>query len=175
MPAMYGGSRAAVENTCSAPVSLPAMMTRQAAIQTKYVPIIAMCAIAVAHEDAMSGPNTSLPTLSVDHRLLISTEGAPLPGGGNARLTAELLSAKNLNFICPACGGPMGGRSKEFKCRGRCGKDWRPEWERLRAQPVYTAALSILAQTRTHRILTPFNESEHSTGQRPVTRFQRKP
>ena len=44
---------------------------------------------------------------------------------------AKLLSAIR-NLVCPGCGGPMGGRSKEFKCRGQCGKDWRPEWERLR-------------------------------------------
>jgi len=39
-----------------------------------------------------------------------------------------LLSAI-LNWVCPECGGPMGGPSKEFQCRGRCGTDWRSAWE----------------------------------------------
>ena len=34
-----------------------------------------------------------------------------------------------LNLICPSCGGPLGGPSKEFKCQGHCRKDWRPDWE----------------------------------------------
>jgi len=34
-----------------------------------------------------------------------------------------------LNLICPSCGGPLGGPSKEFKCQGRCRRDWRPDWE----------------------------------------------
>jgi len=34
-----------------------------------------------------------------------------------------------LNWVCPECGGPMGGRTKEFMCQGRCGKDWRTVWE----------------------------------------------
>lgn len=34
-----------------------------------------------------------------------------------------------LNLICPLCGGPLGGRAKEFKCQGLCRKDWRPDWE----------------------------------------------
>ena len=109
----------------------------------------------------MSGPNISLPTLSVDHRLHLTTEGGPLPGGGNVRFTAELLSAI-LNLICPACGGPMGGRLKEFKCRGRCGKDWRPEWERLRARHVHTPVRKLSAQIKRVAISPP-NESEHST------------
>jgi hypothetical protein len=33
-----------------------------------------------------------------------------------------------LNWVCPGCGGRMGGRGKEFKCRGECQTDWRPMW-----------------------------------------------
>jgi hypothetical protein len=80
----------------------------------------------------MSGSNISLSALSGNHRLQL-TERGPLRGGGSVRFTAKLLSAI-LNLVCPECGGPMGGRSKEFKCRGQCEKDWRPEWERLRAR-----------------------------------------
>ena len=37
-----------------------------------------------------------------------------------------------LNWVCPDCGGRMGGPGKEFVCLGRCGKDWRGQWERAR-------------------------------------------
>lgn len=33
------------------------------------------------------------------------------------------------NWVCPECGGRMGGRGKEFKCQGTCQKDWRQVWE----------------------------------------------
>ena len=49
----------------------------------------------------------------------------------NATLTgisAEYISAIR-NLVCPECGGQMGGRPKEFKCHGRCGRDWRAVWE----------------------------------------------
>jgi hypothetical protein len=79
----------------------------------------------------MSGFSISLPALSGNDRRRLRTETRLLPGGGNVGFIAELLSAI-INLVCPECGGPMGGRSKEFKCRGQCEKDWRPEWERLR-------------------------------------------
>lgn len=34
-----------------------------------------------------------------------------------------------LNWVCPECGGRMGGRGKEFKCQGKCQTDWRQIWE----------------------------------------------
>jgi len=46
----------------------------------------------------------------------------------NRSLTAYDVSSI-LNLICPHCGGPLGGLSKEFRCQGLCRKDWRPEWE----------------------------------------------
>lgn len=48
-------------------------------------------------------------------------------------VSADYLSAI-LNLVCPECGGPMGGRSKEFLCQGRCGKDWRSVWESASAK-----------------------------------------
>ena len=33
------------------------------------------------------------------------------------------------NWVCPDCGGRMGGHGKEFKCQGECQKDWRETWE----------------------------------------------
>jgi len=36
-----------------------------------------------------------------------------------------------LNWVCPGCGGRMGGRGKEFKCQGECLTDWRLIWERI--------------------------------------------
>ena len=38
-----------------------------------------------------------------------------------------------LNWVCPECGGRMGGRGKEFKCQGECQMDWRQVWERVLA------------------------------------------
>jgi tRNA(Ile2) C34 agmatinyltransferase TiaS len=35
-----------------------------------------------------------------------------------------------LNWVCPECGGRMGGRGREFKCQGVCQTDWRQIWER---------------------------------------------
>ncbi len=46
----------------------------------------------------------------------------------NRCLTASDVSSI-LNLICPRCGGPLGGLSKEFNCQGLCRKDWRPDWE----------------------------------------------
>jgi hypothetical protein len=36
-----------------------------------------------------------------------------------------------LNWVCPECGGRMGGRGEEFKCQGECLADWRLIWERM--------------------------------------------
>jgi hypothetical protein len=102
----------------------------------------------------MSGSNIRLPALHGNRRLHSTTKGGPLRGDQNVGLTAELLSAI-LNMICPDCGGPMGGRSKEFKCRGQCGKDWRAEWERLRARHVYAAVPGQSAQIEPAGISVP--------------------
>ncbi len=40
-----------------------------------------------------------------------------------------------LNWVCPGCGGRMGGRTQEFKCQGECRTDWRDVWERIRMRP----------------------------------------
>jgi hypothetical protein len=42
-----------------------------------------------------------------------------------------------LNWVCPDCGGKMGGRGKEFKCQGECMTDWRPTWSEY-FQPTST-------------------------------------
>jgi hypothetical protein len=33
-----------------------------------------------------------------------------------------------VNCICPECGGAIELDLNEFRCVGRCGKDWRPIW-----------------------------------------------
>ncbi|HVI09898.1 MAG TPA: hypothetical protein VND65_16545, partial [Candidatus Binatia bacterium] len=48
----------------------------------------------------------------------------------NAKPAEDILSSI-LNWICPECGGRMGGRGQEFKCQGRCRTDWRGIWERI--------------------------------------------
>jgi len=44
--------------------------------------------------------------------------------------TSEEIISGILNWVCPECGGRMGGRTKEFKCQGECRTDWRDIWER---------------------------------------------
>ena len=46
------------------------------------------------------------------------------------KTTADVVSGI-VNWICPECGGRMGGRGKEFKCQGECQTDWRLIWERV--------------------------------------------
>jgi tRNA(Ile2) C34 agmatinyltransferase TiaS len=48
------------------------------------------------------------------------------------RINADLLSSI-VNWVCPQCGGKMGGRGNEFKCLGKCKIDWRPIWEKSTA------------------------------------------
>lgn len=40
----------------------------------------------------------------------------------------EVLSSI-LNWVCPECGGRMGGPGNEFKCQGECQTDWRQVWK----------------------------------------------
>jgi len=49
--------------------------------------------------------------------------------------TSEDIISGILNWVCPECGGPMGGPTKEFKCQGQCRKDWRAVWESRLAKP----------------------------------------
>jgi tRNA(Ile2) C34 agmatinyltransferase TiaS len=44
---------------------------------------------------------------------------------------AEVVS-NILNWVCPECGGKMGGEGLEFKCQGQCQTDWREVWDRVR-------------------------------------------
>jgi hypothetical protein len=48
---------------------------------------------------------------------------------------SEDINSGILNWVCPNCGGPMGGRTKEFKCQGKCLRDWRDVWEDRSAKP----------------------------------------
>ena len=48
-------------------------------------------------------------------------------GFSSFKATTEVVSSI-LNWICPECGGRMGGRGKEFKCQGKCRMDWRQVW-----------------------------------------------
>jgi hypothetical protein len=49
--------------------------------------------------------------------------------------TSEDIISCILNWVCPECGGRMGGRTKEFKCQGKCLRDWRDIWESRSAKP----------------------------------------
>jgi hypothetical protein len=43
-----------------------------------------------------------------------------------------------VNCICPECGGAIELDSSEFRCVGRCGKDWRPIWESEHCNSIQT-------------------------------------
>jgi len=49
---------------------------------------------------------------------------------GKVRPNADVISGI-LNWVCPGCGGRMGGDGKEFKCQGQCQTDWRQIWEEV--------------------------------------------
>ena len=49
--------------------------------------------------------------------------------------TSEEIISDILNWVCPECGGQMGGRTQEFKCQGECRTDWRDVWESRFATP----------------------------------------
>ena len=49
--------------------------------------------------------------------------------------TSEDIISGILNWVCPECGGRMGGRAKEFKCQGECLTGWRDVWERRVGKP----------------------------------------
>ena len=49
--------------------------------------------------------------------------------------TGEDIISGILNWVCPECGGRMGGRTKEFKCQGECLTDWRDVRERRVGKP----------------------------------------
>jgi len=34
-----------------------------------------------------------------------------------------------VNCLCPECGGAIELHSNQFRCLGRCGKQWRATWE----------------------------------------------
>jgi hypothetical protein len=43
-----------------------------------------------------------------------------------------------VNCICPECGGAIELDLNEFRCVGRCGKDWRPAWDREHGKGTQT-------------------------------------
>jgi hypothetical protein len=43
-----------------------------------------------------------------------------LPGEFDPSIISSII-----NLVCPQCGGRM----MEFKCNGRCRRNWFPEWE----------------------------------------------
>jgi hypothetical protein len=81
------------------------------------------------YEVVMSGYSIALDGLHGSLDRTLASEEKTSTSRRQLGLSAELVSAIR-NLVCPECGGPMGGRSKEFKCQGECGTDWRPVWER---------------------------------------------
>jgi hypothetical protein len=58
----------------------------------------------------------------VDQTLLVRRKMALLRWS-SFKETADLVSSI-LNWVCPECGGRMGGHGYEFKCQGECQTDW---------------------------------------------------
>jgi tRNA(Ile2) C34 agmatinyltransferase TiaS len=48
--------------------------------------------------------------------------------------SSEDVISSILNCVCPECGGRMGERGMEFRCRGKCLTDWRQAWEQASAE-----------------------------------------
>jgi hypothetical protein len=63
--------------------------------------------------------------------------------------TSEDVISGILNWVCPECGGRMGGPTREFKCQGQCRKDWRAVWESRLAKPGKNTTLPRLWARRT--------------------------
>ena len=40
----------------------------------------------------------------------------------------ENMKSAIVNCLCPECGGAIDLSTDQFRCRGLCGKDWRPAW-----------------------------------------------
>jgi hypothetical protein len=46
----------------------------------------------------------------------------------NPRGSNQIVKSSIVNCICPECGGALSLATKQFRCQGRCGTDWRPVW-----------------------------------------------
>ena len=57
-----------------------------------------------------------------------------------------------INLICPQCGGGM----MEYRCRGKCRKEWRSQWQRAIAMTREGAIPRQRVNQRRHsKTLTP--------------------
>jgi hypothetical protein len=63
--------------------------------------------------------------------------------------TSEDILSGILNWVCPGCGGRMGGLTKEFKCQGQCRTDWRAVWENRSEKPGKNTNSQPRARCRT--------------------------
>ena len=52
----------------------------------------------------------------------------------------ESINSAIVNCICPECGGRLSLATKQFRCQGRCGTDWRPVWIRMRQSDLSHSA-----------------------------------
>jgi tRNA(Ile2) C34 agmatinyltransferase TiaS len=74
--------------------------------------------------------------------------------------TSEDIISGILNWVCPECGGRMGGRTKEFKCQGECLTDWRDVWERRVAKPGKKANRALDEQYRDYATTEAAREAQ---------------
>ena len=53
-------------------------------------------------------------------------------------VSSERLTSAIASCICPECGAALSLSLSQFRCQGRCGIDWRPLWNRIRAKQPNT-------------------------------------
>jgi ribosomal protein S27AE len=68
----------------------------------------------------------------------------------SSRSKESVLSAI-LNCLCPECGGVIELHSNQFKCLGRCGKQWRAIWESTKRDAAQPRSVDSYRRVRRSR------------------------
>jgi len=56
-----------------------------------------------------------------------------------------------VNCLCPECGGAIELHSNQFRCLGRCGKQWRAIWESTKRDAAQTRSADNYRRARGSR------------------------
>ena len=64
----------------------------------------------------------------------------PIPGRSNESVRSSIV-----NCICPECGAALGLGKLNFSCQGKCGSDWLPVWDKMRAEAKGSGPLGRIA------------------------------
>ena len=63
----------------------------------------------------------------------------------------EYVRSAIANCVCPECGGAIELRSNQFRCLGRCGKQWRAIWESTKRDAAQTRSADNYRSVRRSR------------------------